>query len=195
LCPDADIIYSGLILEHEADGSTSSAPGFPAGALWQTLLYRNTICPSTVLARRDFLIKVPFTPGRKGCEDWDCWVRAYRAGARFACVTEPLAYYRDAPGSVSSSAERMLADFHHILEPTLLAGMDGWSRWSWRRRIIASQFFSAAMIERTRHNLHGEWKYLLQSMAEWPSPLFRTERFRAVAYRLFKGAMTSPDAH
>lgn len=191
LCSTADIIYTGLILEHESDGSTSLAPALAVSKLWPTLLYRNPITPSTVLARRDLLLQIPFTPGRGGCEDWDCWVRAYRAGARFACVTDPLVYYRDAAGSVSSSAERMLADFQHILEPTLLAGMAGWARWSWRKRIVASQLFSAAMIERTRRNLRGEWKYLFRSIAEWPSPLFRTERFRAIAYRLFQAAGTN----
>lgn len=191
LSSSADIIYSGLLLEHESDGSTSSAPALGASKLWPTLLYRNPISPSTVLARRDLLLQIPFTPGRGGCEDWDCWVRAYRAGARFACITDPLAYYREAAGSVSSSAERMLADFQHILEPTLLAGMGGWTRWSWRKRIVASQLFSAAMIERAGRNLRGERKYLLRSMAEWPSPLFRTERFRAIAYRLFQGVETN----
>jgi len=186
MCSTADILYTGLMLEHESDGSTSSAPALAASKLWPTLLYRNPITPSTVLARRNILLQIPFAPGRGGCEDWDCWVRAYRAGARFAGVSDPLVYYRDAAGSVSSSAERMLADFQHILEPTLLAGMGGWARWSWRKRIVASQLFSAAMIERARRNLRSERKYLFRSIAEWPSPLFRTDRFRAIAYRLFQ---------
>jgi len=186
LCSEADIVYSGLMVEHEADGSKWPAPAMAASELWPSLLYRNPICPSTVLARRDLLLQLPFMPGRKGCEDWDLWVRAYRAGARFARVPEPLVYYRDAAGSVSSSGERMLADFQHILEPTLLAGMDGWTRWSWRRRIVASQLFSAAMIERSRRNLRDERKYLLRSVGQWPSPFFRPERYRSLAHSLIQ---------
>lgn len=194
LADNADIVYGGLMIVREPDGSRLPAPALAASSLWPTLLYRNPISPSTVLARRDLLLRIPFTPGRGGCEDWDCWVRAYRAGARFANIADPLVYYREAPGSVSSSAERMLTDFQHILEPTLLAGMRGWARWCWRKRIVASQLYSAALIERARRNLRGEYKYLFRSLLEWPSPLFRGERFKALAHTVFRqaGMPTAP---
>ena len=187
LCLQADIVYTGVVIEHESNGLTTCATALPPSKLWPMLLYRNPVCPSTVLARRQMLLQIPFMNGRKGCEDWDCWVRAYRVGARFACVPEPLVYYREAAsGSVSSTGEKMLADFLQILEPTLLDGMKGWTRWSWRRRIFASQLFSAAMIERARGRIGLETKYLLHAVLKWPPPFFRPERYYSLAYRLLK---------
>lgn len=43
-----------------------------------------------------------FDAGLRCCEDWDLWLRLVRSGCRFVGVSEPLAFYRMRPGSLST---------------------------------------------------------------------------------------------
>ena len=172
------LVYTGILLVN-SDGSTSVSRATPPEALWPQLRTKNLITPSTVIIRKDALLKIGgFNESIRACEDWDLWVRLFPYGS-FEAVSEPLTAYRVVSGSLSSNPERMLNTFQSILDTTLLNGLSGVQRAIWRRRAISSQLYSAALIAREGRKVRDEFAYMLRSIATWPSPFWRSSRFAA----------------
>ncbi len=177
--PDTVLVYTG-IQDFDDKGLRACHPGIDSFIAKQMLRYRNPIVPSSVLVRRDAVMRNGgFREDICACEDWEMWVRLQREGA-FVCVPDPLTDYYLHSTSLSADPERMLQALKQIMDTTLLAGLSGAQRWAWRHRISAVQLCSAGLIARDNH-LPGELGYMFRSVYMWPSPLWEPRRFAALA--------------
>jgi len=173
------LVYTGLRIFDDA-GTRAERPAIDAISAMTMLRYHNPITPSTVLVKRDAVIRVGgFRQGILSCEDWELWVRLKHLGD-FEPVTDVLTNYYVYPGSLSANPEVMIHSLHKIIDSTLLDGLHGFDRWVWRRRIIATQLCSAGLIARD-NRLKDEARYMFQSLCEWPSPFWQPRRFAMFA--------------
>jgi glycosyltransferase involved in cell wall biosynthesis len=170
---DAVLSFTSVVVVY-ADGSRRLWAAPAPADLWPMLRYRNRICTSSVAVRRDVLVKAGmFDSTLRTCEDWDLWVRLQPRG-RFVAVADPQVDYAVSAGSLSADPARILLDMERILEPTLLDGLTGLRRRTWRRRIRAAQWYGAAVTARESGQDAG--RYIRRSLAFWPSPVFMPER-------------------
>jgi glycosyltransferase involved in cell wall biosynthesis len=186
---DTVLVYTGIRIFGD-DGVRQICPAADPAEARRVLRYRNPITPSSVMAKRDALARDGgFREDIRACEDWDMWVRLQHLGA-FAAVPEPLTDYYVYPSSMSADPQRMLDAMEQILPTTLVADLNGPSRWMWTRRIRSMQIFCAALIARD-NGLQAEIRYMLQSLAAWPSPLWQPVRFSALVVSL-RNRLLSP---
>ncbi len=176
---DTVLVYTGIRIFDDA-GIREELPGIDASSAKKMLRYRNSITPSTVLARREMLLRDGgFREDIRACEDWEMWFRLQHLG-QFKCVADSLTNYYVYPSSLSANPEKMLLALDRILETTLLTDLPGFRRWAWRRRILAVQLSSAGLIARDNH-LQGEVGYMFRSLCAWPSPFWQPRRFIMLA--------------
>lgn len=177
--PNTVLVYTGIRIFGDDGVRKSCAAARPADVV-RSLRYANPITPSSVLAKRDALLKVGgFREDIRACEDWDMWVRLSGLGS-FAAVEDSLTDYYVYPSSMSTDPERMLTAMEKILPSTLVSDLSGLRRWAWERRIRAVQLYSAALIARD-NGREGEMSYMLRSFAAWPSPFWEPRRFLGAA--------------
>jgi glycosyltransferase involved in cell wall biosynthesis len=182
--PDATLVYSSVYWVRQ-DGSWELRRALPPHRLWPRLRYHQCVLgsDSVVLVRRDALLEAGgFDETLIACEDWDLWVRL-RVRHRFVCVHEPIAAIRIEPDSLSADGPRMLLHAERIMEGTLLLGLKGFSRWSWRRRIRAADLYRAALIARDA-GAQDERALLVKSLRQWPSPFLIPARWTALVQNL-----------
>jgi glycosyltransferase involved in cell wall biosynthesis len=87
--------------------------------LLKLLLRGNFVFTSTTF-RREVIEEAGGFDGRcDQCEDYELWLRLAARGRRFARTPEPLAVYRNRPGSKSSDDLRLLAGVREMLELVL----------------------------------------------------------------------------
>ena len=179
--PGIVLVYTGM-RTFDDQGTRSITFATEPAAARKMLTYRNPIVPSAALIPRELCMKTGgFLEDTRACEDWEMWVRL-RAVGDFAAVREPLTDYFVYPSSLSASPEIMLVGLAKIL-PTLLAGFRGLRRTIWSQRIRAVQLCSAGLIARDNH-LDREVRYMLASLAAWPSPFWQPRRFAMFAISL-----------
>lgn len=177
--PETVLVYTGIRI-FDDNGVRGEQPAPEAASARKMLRYRNPITPSTVLARREILMRGGgFREDIRACEDWEMWNRLRRLG-QFEAVTEVLTEYYVYPNSLSSNPAKMLEALDQIIDTTLLADLHGFSRWVWRRRIRATQLRSAGLIAR-ENALKHELLYFFQSLCAWPSPWWEPRRFLSLA--------------
>ena len=95
-------------------------------------------------------------------------------------MPDALTDYYVYPQSLSANPERMLKALDRIIDTTLLADLQGFDRWAWRRRIRAAQLCSAGLIARD-NGLSSEMSYMFRSLRAWPSPFWEPQRFATFA--------------
>lgn len=182
---DTVLVYTGIRI-FDDNGVRQSCDAVPAAIARAELRCRNCITPSTVLARRDAMLRNGgFREDIRACEDWEMWFRLKGLGG-FEAVAEPVTDYYVYPASMSADPRRMLAAMEQILDTTLLSDLHGINRWLWGRRVRAAQLYSAAFIARD-NNLKGELGYVLKSLAAWPSPFWEPRRFASLAVTVRNG--------
>jgi glycosyltransferase involved in cell wall biosynthesis len=175
--PETVLVYTGIRI---FDGIREEQHAIEAASARKMLRYCNPIATSSVLMRRRAaLADGGFCEEIHSCEDWELWVRLERAGD-FEAVADPLTDYYVYPQSFSVNPAKMLEGLDQIIETTLLAGLRGFNRWAWRRRIRAVQLCSAGLIARD-NGLKNEARYMLQSLCVWPSPWWKPRRFALFA--------------
>jgi glycosyltransferase involved in cell wall biosynthesis len=182
--PSAALVYSSVYWIRQ-DGTWELRRALPPHRLWPRLRYHQCVLgsDSVVLVRRDVLLEAGgFDETLIACEDWDLWVRL-RLRHRFVRVSEPIAAIRIEPDSLSADAPRMLLHAERILETTLLLGLKGFSRWSWRRRIRGADLYRAALIARDAASPEDR-TLLLKSLLQWPSPFLLPARWPALVQNL-----------
>jgi glycosyltransferase involved in cell wall biosynthesis len=173
--PGTVLVYTGIRIFDDS-GERESRPAAGADSVSRMLRYRNPIAPSTVLVRREAVIQGGgFREDIRACEDWEMWIRLERLG-KFVAIEEPLTDYYVHPNSLSANPARMLQAMDQIMDTTLLAGLRGFDRWSWKQRIRAVQLCSAGLIARD-NGLKDELHYMFQSLRSWPSPFWEPKRF------------------
>lgn len=181
--PDTVLVYTGIRI-FDDNKVRGDFPAVDVSSATKMLRYRNPITPSTVLARREnLLLDGGFRKELSACEDWEMWVRLERQG-QFQALTNPLTNYYVYPDSLSANPSKMLSALDLMIDTTLLADLSGIRRWTWRRRILASQLCSAGLIAR-ENSLKDELRYMFRSLYTWPSPLWEPRRFAifAVSFR------------
>jgi glycosyltransferase involved in cell wall biosynthesis len=173
--PETVLVYTGLRIFDDV-GVRAERPAIDAISAITMLRYHNPITPSTVLVRRDSIMRIGgFHKGIRSCEDWEMWVRLQHLG-KFEPVTDVLTNYYVHSDSLSSNPEVMLHSLNGIIDATLLADLHGLDRWVWRRRILATQLCSAGLIARD-NGLKNDLRYLFRSLCAWPSPFWQPRRF------------------
>jgi len=183
--PESALCYTGVRWVNEQDGSHQDQEANDPAAIWPALRFHNCITgsASAVCVKRDCLDSIGgFCEQLTAHEDWDVWFRIARRHPVTA-VREPLTVINVRPESISVDVERMQRNMELFLNRTPLEGLTGISRVVWRQRFYSVELFRLAMMLRTRRQ-PGELRYLLRSIAAWPSPFFQFVRFKAIAYTL-----------
>jgi glycosyltransferase involved in cell wall biosynthesis len=87
------------------------------GKIWEQLLERNPIKPSSVVLRRSCFDRVGLFDEnlRSFVEDWDMWLRLAKLYS-FRAVKEPLLYYRERSSSVSKNWDAMQKSYQIVIE-------------------------------------------------------------------------------
>ncbi len=182
--PGAALVYTSVYWVRP-DGTRELRRALAPDRLWPRLRYQQCVegSDSAVLVRRDALLAAGgFNETLIACEDWDLWVRL-RARHRFTCVDEPVVAIGIEPDSLSSNVPRMRMHAERILEGTLLTGLAGLARWSWRRRIRGADLYRAGLIARDAGSPE-ERSLLVESLVQWPSPAFMPARWAALVQNL-----------
>jgi len=182
--PEAVLCYTGL-LEIYSDGRRIAKPGVDPTIVKKTLRICNPgISPSCVMVRGSAFRNLGgFDLARKGCEDWDLWLRLQRIGS-FCAVKESLTNYRMSTTGLSSNADLMYSDFERLLDGILLEDLHGIEKRLWKRRIQSYQCYKAALTARGSGEFAKELRYMLLSLRIWPSPFWQPLRFKASAFTL-----------
>ncbi len=99
--------------------------GRSTGRIWKTqaegmalahLLQRNDVAVLSALVRRECFARIGgFDIALRSLEDWDLWLRL-AVNDSIAVIREPLAYYRQLPGSMSRNCEVMEASFKTVID-------------------------------------------------------------------------------
>jgi glycosyltransferase involved in cell wall biosynthesis len=178
----AALVYTSLQMCWP-DGTVTPSAALPPERLWPGLRAKNSIPPSSVMVQKQAVLKAGgFNENLRSCEDWDLWVRLAQEH-RFAVVLEPVTKYRVSAGQMSTNIDLMLSNTEQILENSLLLGLTGIRRSFWRRRIRASQLFSAAILARDAGSPQAR-DFVRKSLAQWPVPAFQPKRFLFLARHL-----------
>jgi glycosyltransferase involved in cell wall biosynthesis len=173
------LVYTGIRI-FDDKGVRAVVPAIDPISARKMLRYRNPITPSTVLVRREAVVRDGgFREDIRACEDWEMWVRLQHLG-QFEAVSDSLTDYYVYPNSLSANPGKMLEAFDRILDTTLLTDLRGFDRWAWRQRSRATQLYSAGLIARD-NGLKGEVRYMIRSLCAWPSPFWEPRRFAMFA--------------
>lgn len=115
--PDIGMVHTWISFIDEKGQST--------GRIWKTqaegwalpsLLQRNEVAVLSVLVRRECFAQVgDFDITLRSLEDWELWLRL-TAQYPIGLIREPLARYRQLPGSMSRNCEVMEASFKRVIE-------------------------------------------------------------------------------
>ncbi|WKZ45141.1 MAG: glycosyltransferase [Anaerolineales bacterium] len=138
-CPEAVVYFSG------AQGMDVFGNDLPqvfgrmitSNMTYHSLLRANFIIPSTVIFRRDVILKAGLfdekNPNLHGCEDWDLWLRLLPSH-QFAGTAEPLVRYRLHENTFSSDPIHMQMAVKAVIEKHF--GLDDarYSDWSLEKK-------------------------------------------------------------
>lgn len=140
-------------------------------AITRDLYVESPLAHPTVMMRADLLARLGGYRAFDGPEDYDLWLRAHRAGARFAKLAEPLLEWRDGAGRLTRTDPRYApARFRDLKLRALEAGPLAAGRptviWGagpvgkgWSRALAARGHRVAAFVEvhpgRLGQRIHG----------------------------------------
>ena len=169
--PQAVLIYTGWRII-SFDGTESPGRFKPPSALLPLLRYRCILHISTVVLRRVAFDSVGgFDPSLRVNQDWDLWLKlaARYSVDLFAAVPEQLAIYRRVAGSLSTNTMRYFHIRKSIMNSSCLFGTSGISRFLWRRRISAYNYYDTSESLRDEGSL-SYLPFMLMSFVLWPFP-------------------------
>lgn len=115
--PQVGLVHTWMLLVDKHSKSTGRVMKSNAeGDVWKQLVERNIIaCPSVIVRRCCFETVGTFDRKLRSIEDWDMWLRI-ASRYPFAVIKEPLAYYRQLPGSMSKNCQVMEQAFQTVIE-------------------------------------------------------------------------------
>jgi len=178
--PEAVMIYHPHILV-SSKGTIGMRRAAEPDALWPELLYENWISGgSSALMRRSVVLELGgFDESIRGVEDWDLWARVALCH-RLHKIPEPLSgVWKHDGSSLSDNSARMAGEMRRLVGKTLVRGVHGFGRrLLYRRRTMARLAFDAS-LELRGQNRATSHRYLLQSLLDWPSPMYIPKRWWA----------------
>ncbi len=144
--PEVDVVYT-QVQAIDANGQPLPRPIGPEprdGDLLEPLLMGMPILPSSALVRRRcFEQWGAYTPG---LDDWELWLRWAARGCRFACIEQPLLYYRIHDQNFNLDWERR-RDAHFRMLDAFFALEDlPDAAWRLQERAYANQHFQFAVL-------------------------------------------------
>jgi glycosyltransferase involved in cell wall biosynthesis len=143
-----------------------------AAELRSSLLWRNSIMPSCLVARRQMVTTLGgFDTMLPSCEDWDLWLRLIQYGP-FVAVPEVLTRYRAHAGSKTEHVAVVEAASLKLYAKHL-GPLEG-SPESWppdRRRAVGYTYFNAALGYFRQNNMAEAATKIAQAVQCWPGLL------------------------
>lgn len=177
--PEVGMVHSWVSFMDEQGRST--------GRIWKTyaegmalsqLLHRNDVAVLSVLVRRECFAKVgAFDPSLRSLEDWDMWLRL-AVHYSIAVIKEPLARYRQLPGSMSRNCEVMENSFkkvinrHFDLAPKHLHYLRD------RSYASANQCLAWKAIQGDRPDIPLAWAYYQSALRFYPKMLLTLDALK-----------------
>lgn len=131
-CNNADVVYGGARLIDASGAPLAHVfPGNLATHSLEQLLAANRLAtPGAVCLRRDLCTAIgPFDSAVSPAEDWDYWIRAAAAGARFQRIEGTLVGYRQHPGSNSRRYFKLLDAVRRVSAKHRNLTRRSWSLW------------------------------------------------------------------
>lgn len=171
--PQAVLIYTGWRII-SFDGTESAGRFKPPSALLPLLRYRCILHLGTVVLRRVAFDSVGgFDPSLRVNQDWDLWLKlaAHYSVDLFAAVPEQLAVYQRVAGSLSTNTMRYFHIRKSIMNSSCLFGTSGLSRFFWRRKISAYNYYDTSESLRDEGSL-SFLPFILKSFIIWPFSCF-----------------------
>lgn len=169
--PNALLVYSGHRLVFP-DGTERDGIFVPPSEMYWRIRYHCALQICTVMLRRDaFDLAGGFDPVYVRVEDWDLWLRVAERFSTdvFAAIPEPLAAYRQTPGSVSSNAMGLFEGKEAVIDNRSLYRTSGVARTLLRRRIHAFNNYDVAITLREKGSAEF-LGFVLTSLFLWPFP-------------------------
>lgn len=189
----ADLCYTSLVtFKRNGDEiETTDTPRVPSPEKLQEALYHSTtFLPSSVVVRREkFLASGGFATHYTIAEDWECWLRLYRDGLKFAACEEPLVRFRVHAGNQSRNALKSLDEAMEVYGRLVVPYLPPATRWLTYRRTRSAHEYAAALA--MRHNGDPrQIRMLLTSLATFPfNDPHRYKVLAHMSYMRLKGVL------
>jgi glycosyltransferase involved in cell wall biosynthesis len=177
--PDIGMVHSWVTF---MDGQ-----GRSTGRIWKTqaegmalsqLLHRNDVAVLSVLVRRECFAKVGgFDPKLRSLEDWDMWLRL-AVDYPIAVIKEPLAYYRQLPGSMSRNCKVMEASFKKVIDRHFALAPQSLQFLRDRSYSSAYQCLAWKAIQSDRPDFDLAWAYYRSALRFHPRMLLTLDGFK-----------------
>ncbi len=161
--------------------------GRSTGRIWKTqaegmalsrLLHRNDVAVLSVLVRRECFDKVGgFDPTLRSLEDWDLWLRLVVEHS-IAVIKEPLAYYRQLPGSMSRNCDVMEASFKTVIDRHFARAPQSLQFLRDRSYGSAYQCLAWKAIQSDRPDFDLAWAYYRTALRFHPRILLTLDGFK-----------------
>jgi glycosyltransferase involved in cell wall biosynthesis len=170
------------------DGQTKEVPAFAAKDLWPAIRYKTPILPSTAIVKRSALLEVG---GFRQVfpEDWNLWFRLIAAygAASFQETNESLTLYRWWENNASHNFLTIMEGVLQQADELFLADLPPLRRRVWKRKILAKQYYNAALSLRGLKDPRYKG-YALKSFLLWPffGKVVSHERYRGLLHMLLK---------
>jgi hypothetical protein len=183
---DTSVAVVTLTRYIDEDGAVLPRSG---GAVLQSDQFRDRLLEGgffpvhAVLVRADAVRQVGlFDETLTSLEDWDLWLRITSSGGLMACIPQPLARYRQTPGSMSSNVCRMHANRMAVLAKHFGAPAADPATWAHeKRQAYACAYRSASLAHLQQHDPDAAWRWLGEAARTWPPILARLDTFYELA--------------
>lgn len=177
--PEAVLCYTA-VSRVRPSGEVEILMPNPPDKIWPAIRLKTPFTPCSLMVRKDvFQAAGGFDEKLRCVEDWEFFIRL-TPQRRMVGVLEPLVrVYGDS--GMSMRGETMLQTELSIVD-SLLVGLSGLRRFTWKLRILSRMYYRAGISARA-HNERG-LRHLLRSLIYWPSPLFEPARYKTIAISL-----------
>jgi glycosyltransferase involved in cell wall biosynthesis len=188
--PAADFCYSTYRTIRRSEGETAWIPGPavipPAPEVFaQAVMDRCLIIPSITSMRRSTLLDMGGFDGRfNAVEDWDCWIRLSRRGARVVRVIELTSQYRIHPSQATGDPFANFERIAYVLNNSILPNLPRWRRIPRKIRMM-SRFEGEVAIMLRERGRPGAAAMMIRSILH--HPFHEARRYKILAHLLLKG--------